>query len=76
MCFTRFFNLIWLYIVYDWQFPQLEEQSVAGGEPASFRKQLTTTSDGEEEEEEVLEFYDLSALYRLFKSLYSHIHRA
>ena len=28
------------------------------------------------EEEEKLEFYDLSALYRLFRSLYSHIYRA
>ena len=30
----------------------------------------------EEEEEEELKFYDLSALYRLFKSLYSHIYHA
>jgi len=33
-------------------------------------------SDDKEEEEEELEFRDLSALYRLFKSLYSHIYRA
>ena len=30
----------------------------------------------EEEEEEELKFYDLSALYRLFKSLYSYSYRA
>ena len=30
----------------------------------------------EEEEEEELELYDLSSLYRLFKSLHSHIYRA
>ena len=29
-----------------------------------------------EKEEKKLEFYDLSALYRLFKSLYSYIYRA
>ena len=30
----------------------------------------------EEEKEEELEFFDLSALYRLFKLLYSHRYRA
>ena len=32
--------------------------------------------DEEEEEEEELELYDLSALYKLFKALYSHMYRA
>ena len=30
----------------------------------------------DDDEEKELEFYDLSALYRLFKSLYSHMYSA
>ena len=31
---------------YGGQFPELEEQTVPGSEPATFREQLTTTSHG------------------------------